>query len=47
MLVRSSGLAETMSRYLIQGIEENPHIHLHYASELTDLTGIEHLERVS
>jgi thioredoxin reductase (NADPH) len=47
MLVRSSSLADTMSRYLIQRIEENPHIHLHYRSELCELTGAEHLEEVS
>jgi thioredoxin reductase (NADPH) len=47
MLVRSSSLAETMSRYLIQRIEENPQIHLHYSSELTDLAGAEHLEHIS
>jgi thioredoxin reductase (NADPH) len=47
MLVRSKNLADTMSRYLIQRIEANPHIHLHYESELTDLVGAEHLEQVS
>ena len=30
MLVRSGGLAESMSRYLIQRIAENPAIDLHY-----------------
>ena len=30
MLVRSESLADTMSRYLIQRIEENPLIHVHY-----------------
>ena len=47
MLVRSSSLAATMSRYLIQRIEENPRIHVHYSSELTRLEGGEHLERVT
>jgi len=47
MLVRSSSLAATMSRYLIQRIEENPLIHVHYSSELTRLEGGEHLERVT
>jgi thioredoxin reductase (NADPH) len=47
MLVRSSGLAETMSRYLIRRIEENPGIHLHYSTELTSLSGEGHLARVS
>ena len=47
MLVRSSSLVATMSRYLIQRIEENPLIHVHYSSELTSLEGGEHLERVT
>jgi thioredoxin reductase (NADPH) len=47
MLVRSSSLATTMSRYLIQRIEENPRIHVHYCSELSRLEGDEHLESVS
>jgi thioredoxin reductase (NADPH) len=46
MLVRSDGLADTMSRYLIQRIEENPLIQVHYSSELTTLEGDEHLECV-
>jgi thioredoxin reductase (NADPH) len=47
MLVRSKSLKETMSRYLIQRIEENPRIRVHYSSELTALEGETHLERVS
>lgn len=47
MLVRSSGLAETMSRYLIQRIAENPHIEIHYNTEIVDLQGDSHLESVS
>jgi thioredoxin reductase (NADPH) len=47
MLVRSSSLAATMSRYLIQRIEENPRIQLHYCSELSRLEGDEHLESVT
>jgi thioredoxin reductase (NADPH) len=47
MLVRSGSLAQTMSRYLIQRIEENPLIQLHYCSELTTLEGNNHLEQVS
>jgi thioredoxin reductase (NADPH) len=46
MLVRGSGLANTMSRYLIQRIEENPNIHVNYDSELTGLEGDTHLEQV-
>jgi thioredoxin reductase (NADPH) len=47
MLVRSGSLADTMSRYLIQRIEENPLIEVHYSSELTKLEGDGHLERIS
>ncbi len=44
MLVRSGSLADTMSRYLIQRIEENPRIRLYYQCELTDLAGESHVE---
>jgi thioredoxin reductase (NADPH) len=47
MLVRSSQLSDTMSRYLIQRIEENPAIELHYKTEITALDGETHLERVT
>ncbi len=47
MLVRSGQLADTMSRYLIQRIEENPAIELHYKTEITALDGDAHLERVT
>ncbi|WP_263357250.1 FAD-dependent oxidoreductase [Acidicapsa ligni] len=47
MLVRSRSLADTMSRYLIQRIEENPRIQLHYQCELTDLDGESHIEGVT
>jgi len=46
MLVRSSGLAQSMSRYLIRRIEENPVIVLRTQTELTALEGTSHLERV-
>ena len=46
MLVRSGGLAETMSRYLIRRIEENPKIELRPHTEITALEGSDHLERV-
>jgi thioredoxin reductase (NADPH) len=46
MLVRSGGLAETMSRYLIRRIEENPAISLHTHTEIVALEGGDHLERV-
>jgi thioredoxin reductase (NADPH) len=47
MLVRSEGLTATMSRYLIQRIEENTRIQVHYSSELKALLGNSHLECVS
>jgi thioredoxin reductase (NADPH) len=46
ILVRSAGLAQTMSRYLIRRIEEHPGIVLHPHTELTALDGDSHLERV-
>jgi thioredoxin reductase (NADPH) len=46
MLIRSKGLAESMSRYLIRRIEENPVIDLRKRTELTALEGDDHLERV-
>lgn len=47
MLVRSGELSETMSRYLIQRITENPSIELHYETEIEALDGAEQLERVT
>jgi thioredoxin reductase (NADPH) len=47
MLVRSNGLAESMSRYLIRRIEESPTIVLRTNTEITALEGSDHLERVS
>lgn len=46
VLVRSSGLMKTMSRYLIRRIEENPKIELRVQTEITALEGTDHLERV-
>jgi len=46
MLVRSGGLAETMSRYLIRRIEENPAIVLRTQTEIVGVEGSDHLERV-
>jgi len=46
ILVRSGGLAETMSRYLIRRIEESPTITLHPHTEIMALEGGDHLERV-
>jgi len=46
MLVRSGGLADTMSRYLILRIEDHPAIALHAQTEIVSLEGNGHLERV-
>jgi thioredoxin reductase (NADPH) len=46
VLIRSGGLAETMSRYLIRRIEDSPKITLHRFTELTELDGEAQLERV-
>jgi thioredoxin reductase (NADPH) len=46
MLVRSGGLAETMSRYLIQRIEETPNITLRTRTEISALEGDDRLQRV-
>jgi thioredoxin reductase (NADPH) len=46
MLVRSGRLSDTMSRYLIQRIEENPAIDLRCQTEIVGLSGDAHLERV-
>lgn len=47
MLVRSEGLAKTMSRYLIRRIEQTPNIELHSNTEVVALEGNDHLERVT
>src|SRR5205814_75912 len=44
LLVRSNGLAETMSRYLIRRLEENPNIILRSQTEIVALKGNDHLE---
>ena len=46
MLVRGDGLAETMSRYLIRRIEEDPRITVHTRTEIAALVGDDHLESV-
>ena len=47
MLVRSGQLSDTMSRYLIQRIEENPNIELHFKTEIVALEGEAHLEKMT
>jgi thioredoxin reductase (NADPH) len=46
MLVRGNGLADTMSRYLIRRIEDNPAIVLRTHTQIVALEGNRHLERV-
>jgi len=46
LLVRSGGLADSMSRYLIRRIEESPNITLRTHTEIAALEGRDHLERV-
>ncbi len=46
MLIRSGGLADTMSRYLIRRIEDHPAIVRHVHTEIVSLEGNGHLERV-
>ena len=47
VLIRSGGLAETMSRYLIRRIEDHPAIELRTHTEIVALEGGDRLERVS
>jgi thioredoxin reductase (NADPH) len=46
MLVRGDGLVDTMSRYLIRRIEDNPAIVLRTHAEIVALEGDRHLEQV-
>ena len=47
VLVRATGLAESMSRYLIRRIEDNPVIDFRPQTEIVALEGARSLERVS
>jgi thioredoxin reductase (NADPH) len=47
MAVRGKQLSDTMSRYLIQRIVENPKIELHFQTEIVAFEGDSHLERVT
>jgi thioredoxin reductase (NADPH) len=46
MLIRSDGLAKSMSRYLIRRIEETPNIILRPYTEIIELIGDNHLQSV-
>jgi thioredoxin reductase (NADPH) len=47
LLIRSTGLSETMSRYLVQRITDNPRIEMHCRTEITALQGETGLQRVT
>lgn len=47
LLIRSAGLADTMSRYLIRRIDETPEITLLPHTEIIALKGRDHLERLT
>ena len=47
VLVRSDGLADTMSQYLIRRIEQNPNITLLPHTEIAAVAGEKHLQRVT
>ena len=47
MVIRSGGLADSMSRYLIRRIEDHPAIVLHVHTEIVGLEGNGHLERIA
>jgi thioredoxin reductase (NADPH) len=46
MLVRADGVADTMSRYLVRRLEDNPGVSLRPHSEIVGLEGNGHLERI-
>jgi thioredoxin reductase (NADPH) len=46
VLVRGEGLADSMSRYLIRRIEDNPAIELRTRTEIVALEGNDHLEQI-
>lgn len=47
IMVRSEGLAETMSHYLIRRIQESPNITLHTRTQISCLEGKDELEHVT
>jgi thioredoxin reductase (NADPH) len=47
MLVRRASLADTMSRYLIDQIENTSNIHVAYCSRVVEVHGEDHLEAIS
>lgn len=47
VLIRAADLASSMSRYLIARIEDTPNITLHRRSQITSMSGGDHLEEVT
>lgn len=47
ILVRSSNLSDTMSRYLVQRVTDNPKIELHYQTQIVGLEGERELKNVT
>ena len=47
MLVRGSSLKNTMSKYLIDRIQQTPNISVQYNSEIVEVHGTEHLEAIT
>jgi thioredoxin reductase (NADPH) len=47
IIVRGSGLIETMSKYLIRRIEQTPNITVLVQTEVVGFEGVDHLERVT
>jgi thioredoxin reductase (NADPH) len=47
VLVRASGLSDSMSRYLINRIEQHPRITLHVRTQVVAVAGNSHLENVT
>jgi thioredoxin reductase (NADPH) len=46
LFVRSNKLSESMSQYLIERIEANPKIEIHYHTQITGVSGVARLEQV-
>lgn len=47
ILVRGDKLSDTMSSYLVQRLEAQPKIEIHFGTEVTALHGGDHLERIT
>ncbi|HEY5076978.1 MAG TPA: FAD-dependent oxidoreductase [Acidimicrobiia bacterium] len=47
ILVRGDKLSDTMSSYLVQRLEAQPKIEIHFGTEVTALDGGDHLERIT